>query len=134
MSRTVLVVIVCLTAILAAGAVAFAYTRAPQIGPDAGRQTVPAPIDKVEIVVNGSSATAKISAGLPSGCAKIDSHSVKRSGDTFTVTVLNSMPTGNPICTAIYGMYDLSIELASDLLPGATYTVQVNGTTTTFKA
>ena len=133
MSRTLLAVIVCLTAILAAGAAAFAYTRATQSAPDAGRQTVPAPIDKVEIVVNGSGATAKISAGLPSGCAKIDSHSVKRSGDTFTVTVLNSMPAGNPICTAIYGMYDLSIELASDLLSGATYTVQVNGTTATFK-
>ncbi|MDQ2953198.1 MAG: hypothetical protein M3R54_13145 [Chloroflexota bacterium] len=133
MSRTVLVVLVCLAAIVAAGAVAFAFTRGAQSSPDAGRQTVPAPIDKLEIVVNGSSATAKISAGLPSGCAKIDSHSVKRSGDTFTVTVLNWMPTGNPICTAIYGMYDLSVDLARDLRPGATYTVQVNNKITTFK-
>ena len=133
MSRTVLVVLVCLAAVVAAGAGAFAYQRGAQPGPDAGRQTVPAPIDKLEIVVNGSTATAKIGAGLPSGCAKIDSHSVTRSGDVFTVTVLNSMPTGNPICTAIYGMYDLSVDLASDLRLGATYTVRVNDKTTTFK-
>ncbi|MDQ2953250.1 MAG: hypothetical protein M3R54_13410 [Chloroflexota bacterium] len=133
MSRTVLVVLVCLAAIAAVGAGAYAYTRAAPATPDAVRQAVPAPIDRVEILVQGSSATAKISAGLPSGCAKVDSHSLKRSGDTFTVTVLNSMPTGNPICTMIYGMYELSVDLASDLRPGATYTLQVNDKTTLFK-
>lgn len=132
MSRTVLVVLVCLVAVVAAGAAGFGFTRAPAT-PDAGRQTVPAPIDRFDVLVTGSTATARISVGLPSGCARIDSHSLTRSGDTFTVTVLNSMPTGNPICTAIYGTYQLSVDLANDLRPGATYTVQVNDKATQFK-
>lgn len=131
MSRTVLVVLVCLVAVVAAGAAA-AYTRGPAT-PDPATQTVLAPIDKVEVQIIGSTATARISVGLPSGCARIDSHSLTRSGDTFTVTVLNSMPTGNPICTAIYGTYQLSVDLANDLRPGATYTVQVNDKITQFK-
>ena len=97
------------------------------------RHAVPAPIDRVEVFVQGTSASARISAGLPSGCARVDSHSLKRSGDTFTVTVLNSMPNGDPICTMIYGMYDLSIDLGSDLRPGITYTLVVNDKTTAFK-
>lgn len=132
MSRTVLIVLVCLAAVAAVGAGAYAYTRGAAPA-EQGRHTVLAPIDKVEILVQGSSAIAKISAGLPSGCAKADSHSLKRSGDTFAVTVLNSMPTGDPICTAIYGMYDLSVDLGNDLRPGMTYTLVVNDKTTQFK-
>ena len=132
MSRTVLIVLVCLAAVAAVGAGTYAYTRGTAT-PDAVRQAVPAPIDRVEVLVQGSSATAKISAGLPSGCAKVDSHSLKRSGDTFTVTVLNSMPTGNPICTAVYGFYELSVDLGNDLRPGTTYTLVVNDKTSQFK-
>ena len=56
-----------------------------------------------------------------------------RAGDTFTVRVTNSMPTGNPICTMIYGVYELNIDLGRDFRPGATYTLAVNDKTTTFK-
>jgi hypothetical protein len=76
--------------------------------------------------------TLVVSAGLPSGCAKQHSHAVNRAGDTITVTVLNSMPPGDPICTMIYGMYDLNIDLGSDFRAGSTYTVRVNDRTTTF--
>jgi hypothetical protein len=43
------------------------------------------------------------------------------------------MPTGNPICTMIYGTYELTIDLGSSFTAGTTYTVRVNDTTTTFK-
>ena len=106
---------------------------APSAAPSADRQTVPAPIDRLEVVVSGSQATHKVTAGLPSGCAQRDSHSVARAGDTITVTVLNTMPKGNPICTMIYGQYDLSIDLGGSFAPGTSYTVRVNDKTTTFK-
>jgi hypothetical protein len=76
--------------------------------------------------------TLKITAGLPSGCAQRDSYTVSRAGDTITVRVLNSMPMGNPICTMIYGTYELNVDLGNAFRVGATYVVQVNDTTTTF--
>lgn len=135
MKRLAVAAVVGLAVILLAGAVAFAAARGDR-SPTPGRQTVPAPIDEVEVVIRESAppqVALKVKAGLPSGCAQRDSHSVSRSGDTFTVTILNSMPTGNPICTMIYGTYDLTIELGSDFRIGGTYTVQVNDKTTTFK-
>ena len=134
MKRVVVAAVVGLAVILLAGAVAFAAGRGGPAAP--GRQTVAAPIDQIDVVIRESAppqVALKIKAGLPGGCAQRDSHSVTRSGDTFTVTVLNSMPTGNPVCTMIYGTYDVTIELGSDFRIGGTYTVKVNDKTTTFK-
>jgi hypothetical protein len=75
----------------------------------------------------------KISAGLPSGCAKQDSHSVSRAGEVITISVLNSMPRDNLVCTAIYGTYELNVDLGSNFAIGTTYTVRVNDQVTTFK-
>ncbi|HUG04995.1 MAG: hypothetical protein WEE03_11530 [Chloroflexota bacterium] len=135
MKRLLVATALTLAAILFVGAVASAAGLGP-LAPAPGRQTVPAPIDHIEVVIRESAppqVSLNIKAGLPSGCAQRDSHSLTRTGDTFTVTVLNSMPTGNPICTMIYGTYELSIDLGRDFRPGATYTVQVNDKTTTFK-
>jgi hypothetical protein len=134
MKRLVVGAVLVLAVILLAGAVAFASARGELSPP--GRQTVAAPIDDVQVVIRESNppqVTLTVKAGLPSGCAQRDSHAVSRTGDTFTVKVLNSMPTGNAICTMIYGTYELSIDLGRDFRPGATYTVQVNDVTTTFK-
>ena len=106
------------------------------MSPAPGRQTVPAPIDRMDVVIRESSppqASLNVTAGLPSGCAQRDTHSVTRTGDTFSVSVLNSMPTGNPVCTMIYGTYELNIDLGRDVRPGVTYTVRVNDKTTTFR-
>ncbi|HKY50742.1 MAG TPA: hypothetical protein VJP45_05750 [Candidatus Limnocylindria bacterium] len=133
MRRMAVAVVVGLAVILLAGAVALAAARGATTP---GRQTVRAPIDAVDVVIRESAppqVSLRIKAGLPSGCAQRDSHSVTRTGDTFTVTVLNSMPTGDPICTMIYGTYELTVELGSDFRLGGTYTVQVNDRTTTFK-
>jgi hypothetical protein len=133
MRRLVLAVIVALAVAGVVGVAALASSR-----PDAGgRQTVPAPIDNVDVVIRESNppqVSVRITAGLPSGCAARDSHSVSRSGDTITITVLNSMPNTNLVCTAIYGTYELNVDLGSNFAIGTTYTVRVNDSVTTFKA
>lgn len=117
------------------GAIAVASARG-EPGPAPGRVTVAAPIEQVEVVIRESDppqVTVKVQAGLPNGCAQRDSHAVSRSGETFTVAVLNSMPRGDQACTMIYGTYELSIDLTGELRPGVTYTVRVNDKTTTFR-
>ena len=128
---------VLITGVLAlAGAIAVASTR-PEPGPAPGRVTVPAPIERVEVLIRESAppqVSVRITAGLPSGCARRESHALSRSGETFTVTVLNSMPRGDQACTMIYGSYELSVDLVGEIRRGVTYTVQVNDTVRTFRA
>jgi hypothetical protein len=135
MKRLVVAAVLSLTAILLVGAVAFASGRG-ELAPAPGRQTVTAPIDDIQVVVRESNppqVTLNVKAGLPSGCAQRESHSVSRAGDTFTVRVLNSMPTGDVACTMIYGSYELNIDLGNDFRADGSYTVNVNDKTTTFK-
>jgi len=123
-------------AVLAVGAYAMARGGAIVPAPDA-RQTLPAPIDGLDVVVLESSPPQYrlvVKAGLPSGCAQRHSHAVSRAGETITVAVLNSLPAGNPACTMIYGMYELNVDLGSDFRSGVTYTVRVNEAVTTFTA
>lgn len=134
MKRTVLLVLLATTAVLAIGAAAL--TGGSGTTPPEARRTVPAPIDGLEVVMRESAppqVSLKVTAGLPGGCAQAHSHQLTRSGNAFSVTVLNSMPTGNVACTMIYGSYVVTIDLGSDFAPGQTYTVQVNDKSTTFK-
>jgi hypothetical protein len=135
MKRLIVAAVLSLAVVLLVGAAALASARG-EPAPTPGRQTVAAPIEQVQVVSRESNppqVTLNVRAGLPSGCAQRDSHSVSRSGDTITVRVLNTMPTGNAVCTMIYGTYELSIDLGHDFRPGATYTVHVNDKTSTFK-
>lgn len=107
------------------------------IAPPAGRQLVPAPIDGLEVRILESAPpryVAGILAGLPSGCAQRGTHTLSRAGETITITVLNSLPTGNAVCTMIYGTYQLSVDLGSDFTRGVTYTVIANDRRMTFVA
>lgn len=104
---------------------------------DDGRRAELAPIDEVDIRIAESMPPQyflHIVAGLPSGCAERDRHEVSREGDVITVTVWNTMPSGEAICTMIYGMYEIDVALGSDFEPGETYTVRVNDQVTTFRA
>lgn len=100
------------------------------------RSLVPAPIDELDVLVRESmppQVSLQVMAGLPSGCAQRHSHKVERTGSIITVTVLNSMPKGDVICTMIYGTYQLTIDLGSDFDSGTTYTVRVNDKGQAFK-
>ncbi|MGH2379077.1 MAG: hypothetical protein ACRDGT_11450 [Candidatus Limnocylindria bacterium] len=133
MKKSLAVALAAAIALVAVGA--FALANAAPGDVEAGRRTVEAPIDELDVLVREShppQVALRLVAGLPSGCAEPHSHSVTRTGDTITVKVLNSLPTGDPICTMIYGTYDLTVELGSDFVAGTTYTVQVNDRTTTF--
>jgi hypothetical protein len=101
------------------------------------RHPEPAPIDGLEVLTLESfppQYVAHVTAGLPSGCAEPLSHEIlPRQGNVIRVVVLNSLPD-NTVCTAIYGMYELNVNLGSDFTPGQTYTVRVNEREVTFKA
>jgi hypothetical protein len=107
---------------------------APLLPPD--RIPERAPIDGLDIRIAESFPPQyflNIKAGLPSGCAREYTHIMSRAGDVITVTVLNST-VKDAICTAIYGTYELNLNLGSGFESGKTYTVQVNDKTITFKA
>jgi hypothetical protein len=111
--------------------------RRQHAGGPSPRHAVPAPIDALDVSVVESSPpqyVLAVRAGLPSGCAEQNRHDVSRVGDAITVTVLNWIPTGNVACTAIYGSYQLSINLGSYFRTGTTYAVTVNDKKTTFVA
>lgn len=124
------------TALFAAACVS-GTDRIPTSPSPSGRQAVPAPIDSLDVRVlesNPPQYVLSVRAGLPSGCAERNRHEVERVGDAITVTMLNWMPTGNLICTTIYGSYELSINLGSEFQPGTTYAVAVNDKRTAFIA
>ncbi|WP_040665885.1 hypothetical protein, partial [Nitrolancea hollandica] len=82
------------------------------------RVTVPAPIESAEIVQVPSTSpeyVVKVVAGLPSGCAKPDNSTVTLQENKIRIDVTNTMPAGDPVCTMIYGTYELSINIGSDL-------------------
>lgn len=112
-------------------------TATSPVQPPGGSLLVPAPIDRLDVRILESAPpryVLNVLAGLPSGCAQKGTHTVDRTGDAITVTVLNSMPAGNPVCTMIYGTYELNIDLGTDFKRGVTYTVVVNDQKTTFTA
>ncbi len=107
----------------------------PTLAP--GLKTVPAPIDGLDVRRQGSSPVPyvlNVRAGLPSGCARQYTNNVVRSGDSFKVTVLNTLPTGDIFCTDIYASYELNLALPGSFVSGRTYNVQVNDKSTSFKA
>ncbi len=96
-----------------------------------------APIESAKVAVLESAPPQyrlQVKAGLPSGCAKPGGYEVTKSANDVRVTVYNTMPTGNPVCTAIYGTYDVSIDLGPGFVAGQEYRVNVNGTQVTFRA
>jgi hypothetical protein len=94
-----------------------------------GRIRVPAPIDDIRVMpLLDGAYSLRIQAGLPGGCARQDGFDVSRNGNDVTVRVWNTLPSDNPPCTAIYGMYDVTVPLG--VLPaGQTVNFHVNDKT-----
>lgn len=102
-----------------------------------GRRLVPAPIDRLDVQALEPAPPrylVNVLAGLPSGCAQRGTHTVDRQGAVITIAVLNSMPAGDPVCTMIYGTYELNVDLGTSFVSGTAYTVRVNDKTTSFTA
>jgi hypothetical protein len=94
-----------------------------------GRREELAPFEGVEVIsTGGGSAVARITSGLPSGCAVYSRAVVTRTTDLVRVAVYNHLPTGNVACTAIYGYVTNDVPLGGGFVPGAAYTIEVNGT------
>ncbi|MBE0609093.1 MAG: hypothetical protein IH609_06925 [Dehalococcoidia bacterium] len=103
------------------------------------RRVVDAPIEAIDILVRESfppGYTAKITSGLPSGCARFHEAKISgRSGTTIAISVTNTMPSDpETICTDIYGYHETNLDLGQDFVSGQTYSVSVNDKTTTFRA
>lgn len=107
--------------------------------PEGGRTIVDAPIEAIDILVRESfppGYTAKITSGLPSGCARFHEAKITgRSGTTITISVTNTVPSDpQTICTDIYGYHETNLDLGQDFVPGRTYTVRANDKEATFRA
>lgn len=103
----------------------------------AGRRAVPAPIQSVKVEAGSGTPrqyTVTIAASLPNGCIMKYTQDVKREGDTFVITVLNSEPTAPVRCTSLVTPYEVKVTIGEALVAGRTYTVRVNDKETTFKA
>lgn len=106
-------------------------TAAPTVPP--GRAEQLAPIEAVEVFGDGSgNATARITSGLPSGCAVYSRAEVTRTANGARVTVYNHLPVGNVACTMIYGYTTHDVALGGGFTAGRTYTIEVNDTSQLF--
>ena len=106
-------------------------TAAPTV--PAGRVEQLAPIEGYEVRSEaGGTAIARITSGLPSGCAVYSRAVVSRTGTNVTVQVYNHLPTGHVACTAIYGMVSNEVSLGAGFTAGVAYAIDVNGTRQTF--
>ena len=76
--------------------------------------------------------TARITSGLPSGCAVYSRAEVARTSSGARVTVYNHLPTGNVACTAIYGYTTHDVGLGGGFVTGVTYTIEVNDKSQSF--
>ena len=103
-----------------------------------GMVEVLAPIESVEVLISESfppQYMLVVVSGLPNGCVRFGSYDMTRDGDTIQVAVTNLQPADkSTVCTMIYGTVEHTIALGSDFESGKTYTVEVNGLTTTFVA
>ncbi|MEX1021751.1 MAG: hypothetical protein WD058_01265 [Dehalococcoidia bacterium] len=106
---------------------------------DFERVETAAPIDEIDVLFLESFPVQHrlhVVSGLPSGCAKFERIEVERDGDTFNVSVVNTMPHPDAavMCTMIYGMIEHTVDLGDDLDAGTEYTVNVNDEQITFVA
>jgi hypothetical protein len=110
----------------------------PKPGVSGARREVRAPIVRVSLRVAESFPPqyfVDITSALPNGCAQFARAEVRREGATIFVDVFNSEPASDAVaCTMIYGEKESAHALGSDFTPGATYTVDANGTLERFVA
>jgi len=93
-----------------------------------------AQVDTVDVVLQESfpvQATAVVSGSLRNGCEEIYEVLSRRDGNTFMITLNAAQPT-DAVCTQVVRPYEESFPLDVAGLTAGTYTVTVNGVSTTF--
>lgn len=104
------------------------------------RVEVEAPIESVDVLTLESfppQYMVHIVSGLPNGCAEYErTELLSRDTDTFHIRVTNTMPEDpETACDLVYRTHESNLNLGSaNFVSGTTYTVDVNGTKTTFVA
>ena len=68
---------------------------------------------------------------LPDSCTTIDQITEEQDGDTFRVTITTARPEG-AVCAQVLTPFEENIPLDVYGLAAGTYTVEVNGVTSTF--
>ena len=127
-----------LAGLLAALALASCAGAEPAQPPAESRTEVRAPIVRVALRVAESHPPqyfADIVSALPDGCTHFARLAVRREADVIFVDVFNTVPADRAVmCTMIYGEHESTAPLGSAFRPGATYTLDVNGTRQRFAA
>ena len=90
---------------------------------------VPAPVERVDVIVSGSNYALRVVSGLPSGCVEFNGYELTRDDTVLTVTVSNLEPAEPVLCTMNYRSHEEEIDLG-ELEPGQTYTITINDTLT----
>ena len=105
---------------------------------DAGGTEVRAPIVRVAVRVAESQPPqyfADVVSALPDGCTRFARIALRREGRSVYVDVFNRVPSDpTTLCSMLYGEHESAVPLGSDFEPGASYTLDVNGTRQTFVA
>lgn len=121
-----------LLAALALAGCAGAEPAAERAAAAEGRREVRAPIVSIALRVAESHPPqyfADVVSALPDGCTQLSRYAVRREGSVVFVDVFNTVPADrSTMCTMIYGEKRTAVALGSDFLPGAHYTLDVNGT------
>ena len=100
-----------------------------------GVEIRPAPIHEVRVIIAESfpeQIFVYIRGGLADACTTFYEVETERSGNTIDITVTTQRPR-DAICAQVYGYFEQNVALGSQFTRGATYTVNVNDMTTSFK-
>ncbi len=103
---------------------------------DQGAVPVLAPIDGLELQIAESFPLQyflTVISGLPDGCHSFGGYTLTRDGNRILIKVFNLKPSDTMLmCIQLYGTVETTIPLGSDFDPSQTYTISVNGKTTSF--
>lgn len=98
--------------------------------PNAVLTVAPAPIDRVDVyeffLLGARHYALDVTSGLPDACHTLDRIETQREGTEITVSVFNSVVTGDVACAQVYGTASTVVNLGSDFEVGVTYTARVN--------
>ncbi len=93
------------------------------------------PVDSVDIMIARSKpvqVTVAVQGNLPDSCTKRQSVTQTRNGNAFVITITTTRPAG-AMCTQVLTPFQESISLDTMGLNAGSYTVIVNGISTSFE-